>query len=71
MVKLSASGYAVAMLEDFGGEGWEGLAGDYDGDGKTDLVVYQESTSTRFTEQRIVTSAFGKTSTATIQVHAA
>ncbi len=42
-VLLSGSGYAAATA-DFGGSGYQAVEGDYDGDGKTDPAIYQEST---------------------------
>jgi len=38
-IKLSASGYGIAVVPDFGGSGYNTVAADFDGDGKADPAV--------------------------------
>jgi hypothetical protein len=40
-VHLSGSGYVIQALTNFGGDGFIPVAGDYDGDGKTDPAICQ------------------------------
>jgi hypothetical protein len=45
-VLLSGSGYTSASLAGFGGADYAPISGDYDGDGKADLVIFNSATST-------------------------
>jgi hypothetical protein len=56
-IKLSGSGYAIAMLTGFGGEGYSAIMGDFDGDGKADPALHQASAGAWFV--KLSGSAYG------------
>jgi len=45
MIRLSGSDYAVIPIEGFDGADYAPVYGDYDGDGKADLMLYNLATA--------------------------